>query len=348
MSGSGGGSTTTQKADPWIGVQPGLQNLYANAANLASGGGPGIYQGSGVAPLAAGQQTAIRSLNDIAGGGYGPINTEQQHALSLDSNIASGNDQLSQTLSQLSQGGGAGGDYLKSLLNPNYLTSGASDPALKAYMDAANADTTRNFTNTVMPGINSTFSAAGRFGSGAQNVQSSNATNNLAGQISNTNAGITYNDLAARRAQALSAATGLGSQQLQAGGLLNNRQGSALQLLPGLAMQGTQNANAGLLAGGMQQQQSQQELQDYINRFNYNQALPYNNLNWYAQILAGGNPLASQTSTSSGNTSGLQRAGTGALSGAATGAALGSVVPGIGTAVGAGVGAIGGALFGAL
>lgn len=346
MSGSGGGSTTTQKADPWIGVQPGLYNLYNNAAAQFAQGGPQVYQGEGVAGMNGTQNQALDSLANISAGGYGALNPAQQQALTTTQGIAAGTDAQSQNINSIATGNDASGAYLKSLLNPSYVSSGATDPALQAAMDAANSNTTRNFTNTVMPGINSTFSAAGRFGSGAQDVQSGNATNNLATQISNTNAGMTYQDLAARRAQQLQAGLGLGSQMLSGASLGSNRQGTALGMLPGLAMQGTSNANAGLLAGGMQQQQAQAELTDYINRYNANQQQPYNNLNWYSGILSGAGGLNGQTSSTSGNSSGLQRVGGGALSGAATGAAIGSIVPGIGTAVGAGVGAIGGGLMG--
>ncbi len=349
MSGNGGGSTTTQKADPWIGVQPGLYNLYNNAAAQFAQGGPSVYQGSGVQPLNANQTGNLEALAQIGSGGIGNLNPAQAQALSTAQGITAGTDAQSQNINNIATGNDASGQYLKSLLNPSYVSSGATDPALQAYLDAANSNTTRNFTNTVMPGINSTFSSAGRFGSGAQNVQAGNATNNLATQISNTNAGITYQDLAARRAQQLQAGLGLGSQMLSGSNLGSARQFGALQALPGLSLQGVQNANIGLMAGGQQQQQQQQELTDYINRYNANQQQPYNNLNWYAQILAGGNPLASQTQQTTGQqSSGLQRAGTGALSGAATGAAIGSVVPGIGTAIGAGVGAIGGGLLGIL
>jgi len=341
MSGSGGGSTTTQKADPWIGVQPGLYNLYANAQQQFKAGGPSIYQGEGVAPMNAAQNNALDSLANISAGGYGDLNPAQQQALSTTQGIAAGTDAQSQNINSIATGNDASGQYLKGLLNPSYVSSGATDPALQAYLDAANSNTIRNFTNSVMPGINSTFSSAGRFGSGAQTQQSSAATNNLATQISNSNAGITYNDLAARRAQQLQAGLGLGSQMLSGASLGSNRQGSALQLLPSMALQGTQNANAGLLAGGMQQQQAQQELTDYINRYNYNQQQPYQNLNWYANILAGGNPLASQTQTSSGQSGGVK----GALGGAASGAAIGTaIMPGWGTAIGAGAGALFGGL----
>lgn len=347
MSGSGGGSTTTQKADPWIGVQPGLYNLYANAQQQFKQGGPQVYQGEGVAPMNATQNQALGSLAEISAGGYGALNPAQQQALTTGTQLAQGTTAGQQAQTGILNGSDPAAAYLRSTLGAGF-TDVSKDASLQAAMDAANSNTTRNFTNTVMPGINSTFSAAGRFGSGAQNVQSGNATNNLATQISNTNAGLSFQDLQSLRAIQQANAGTLGGLTQNAASGLNSSQLAGAQLTPSLALQGTQNANAGLLAGGMQQQQAQSELSDYINRYNSNQQQPYNNLNWYANILAGGNPLASQTSTQSPQSSGLQRAGTGALSGAATGAAIGSVFPGVGTALGAGVGAIGGGLMGLL
>lgn len=46
MGGGGGGSTTTvQKADPWSGLQPGLNTLYGNAVQNFNNGGPQYYPG---------------------------------------------------------------------------------------------------------------------------------------------------------------------------------------------------------------------------------------------------------------------------------------------------------------
>src|SRR5258708_6045492 len=214
MSG-GGGSTTTQKADPWSGVQPGLKNLYNNAGAQFAQGGPQVYQGNGVSPLNANQNQALGAMANIANGGLGVLNGYQANALNLNNNIAQGSDFESQYLSGMMQGNGPSGTALQQILNgsngavqgltqqmngqtnpeqallamlrPGY-TNPANDPGLQAAMNAANHNTTRTFQTAVMPSIASQFSSAGRFGSGAQSQGVSDANNNLATQISGTNA----------------------------------------------------------------------------------------------------------------------------------------------------------------
>lgn len=91
-------------------------------------------------------------------------------------------------------------------------------------------------------------------------------------------------------------------------------------------------------AGATQQGLQQQDINDQMARYNYDQTQPYNLLNWFNQSV-GGNYGSTSTLTSpyfQQQTGGLP----GGLQGALGGAALGSIFPGIGTAVGAGAGGL--------
>lgn len=364
--GSGSSSTTVQKADPWSGVQPGLMSLYGSAGTAFNAGGPQVYQGSSVAPLNSTQTQALSGLSSVGSGGLGPINAYQKNALDTANMQAGGQDMLGKQLTNYAMGQGdangalasvangqdASSKYLQSVLNPEYLNVN-NNPSLQAAMNAANQNTTRNFNTAVMPGLASQFSAAGRFGSGAQSQGISDATNNLATQISGTNAGMASSAWSQLVNNQLGAAGTLGGLKNQAAGALSNsemnaaniansRQNTAMGMVPAMSQAGASNANIGLGAGTAQQTQDQATLADIISRFNATQQQPYNNLNWYSNILNGGMTLNGSSSTQTGGgASPLQSGLGGALGGAAIGGQLGG-------GYGAAIGGVGGGLLGLL
>lgn len=370
-SGGGGNSTTVQKADPWSGVQPYLQQLYSQAGGLAQSGGPQVYQGETYAPL---NSTQYGTISRAIGQSYDSGVNRQ--ALDEANNIGAGNDRVSNALrvamegtdqtgqayTKIINGQDATSKYLTSAVNGDYLNG---NPYLTKAMDAANSDTMRNFQTAVMPSLASQFSAAGRYGSGAQMQGVSDATNNLAKQISNTNAGIMNGNYQNERNIQNGAATSLGTYLQNAIGGLQGQQATAraglgtletsiIPIQQALTQAGYNNNwnNIQNMAGvGDVLQQNQQGIDTAnANQFNANATRPYSNLNWLNSILSGGMSLNGQSSSTNQSSSGggLRGALGGAGAGAATGAAIGSVVPGIGTAIGAGVGALGGALMGVL
>lgn len=263
------------------------------------------------------------TLNALGGG-----TTQGQQGLS---NIISGQGPAMQGLGNIINGTNAGVQQLTSMMSPDYLNV-SNNPALNNAMNAANYNTTFNFQNAVMPSLASQFSAAGRFGSGAQTEGINQATNNLASQISNTNAGMAstaYTNLLnnqASAAQALpqiqgaaanemgqlqgNAASNLAQSQLgaasagvnaqnTAAGNMNQLNGSLMEALPALGGMATSNAMNLAGVGSAYQSQAQNQLSGQIQQYMAQQQQPLTNLNSYAQILAGGNPFA--TTSSSGN-----------------------------------------------
>lgn len=388
MSG-GGGSTTTQKADPWSGVQPYLRQLYADANNIAAQG-YAIPQNNGVADLNQQSQNALNAIIQRGQGTYNDAVMGNNAAA-----MSNGNDTISQLLAKYAQGGGAANQaatnvinsntdatkvlsglangtdassqYLKSVLGGQYLNAG--NPYLSKAVDAASADATRNFQTAVMPQLASQFSLAGRYGSGAQSQGISDATNNLAQQLSQTAAGIYNQNYQNERGLQQGASGILSGIQSGAAGTLGGLQGSAIntlsnnmnqnaqnlssrsvagtQLLPQAQAMDYNNLNQALNAAGIYQTQAQNQLEGNNALFNQNEQMKYNNLQWLAGILQGTAGLGGQTSTQTSG-SGAKSALGGALGGAATGAAIGSAFPVIGTGIGAGVGALGGLLMGVL
>ena len=139
--GGGSSSTTVQKADPWIGLQPSLTNLYDSANNWYNSASPQYYPNS-----------TIGDLSPLTTGAQG---LGAQRALMGNSGMQLGQGQLNQTI---------GGGYL------------GSNPYLDSMFNSAASGVGRQFSQNVLPGIASMFSGAGRTGSGAEAGAADRAT----------------------------------------------------------------------------------------------------------------------------------------------------------------------------
>ena len=103
------------------------------------------------------------------------------------------------------------------------------NPFLGAMFNAASQGIGTNFANNVMPGINSAFSLAGRFGSGAQQTALSNATQNFGSTLGNMGANLFGNAFALERqlmqqANMFNSAQQLQNNQFNATGAAQNSQ----------------------------------------------------------------------------------------------------------------------------
>ena len=153
--GGGSSSTTVQKADPWIGLQPSLTNLYNSANQWYNSAAPEYYSGSTLSPL-----------SDATTGAQGAgIN----RAWFGNSGMRLGQGELNKTI---------GGGYLN------------SNPYLNSMFDAASSGVGRQFSQNVLPGVASMFSGAGRTGSGAMAGAVDNATRAYGDTLGNMGANI--------------------------------------------------------------------------------------------------------------------------------------------------------------
>lgn len=332
MSG-GGGSTTTQKADPWSGVQQFLSGggthsgdmsaIYPAAQQWFTGAGPQYYGGNTVADQSPETRRALDRANWVSEQGQSPLMGQTEDYLS---NILKGSG--------------------NNLVNNDPTANGSflnSNPYLSAMVDAASRATTRNYTQAVVPGLNSTFASGGRFGSAAQLGALSTSEQNLGQTLSDQSTNI-YGQNYAQERGLMEAARA----RLQ--GIQEQQKSQAVSLLPQLSQIDRQNllGNLDLQQNvGQQRDAYAQALRDAdINRWNYNQNLPAQKLQFYQQILQGTAGLGGQTQTQQSGASTGSRAFSGALGGAATGAAIGSAIPGVGTLIGGGVGGALGLLSG--
>lgn len=267
MGSSNGQTTTVQKSDPWSGVQPYLI------------GNGGLYPEAQRLFQAGGPKT-------YPGQTYADFTPTQLQAQDLSIQRALNGSPVTN----------AAQTNITDTLNGNYLYGG---PGFDAALNAA--------SNRIIPQVNSSFEANGRYGSGLNQVAQTQALGDSFASLYNNERG----------------------RQMQAG-----------VQAPGLANTDLTNLNLLSQVGSQQQSQNQNAINDAMNLYNYNQQLPYSNLRDYASLIVPGAGLGSgKTST----TPITRNRTTGALGGAAAGAALGSAVPVIGTAVGA----IAGGLLGA-
>ena len=287
MDGGGDSSTKTKTTtEPWSGVKPYLLSGYKDAQNLYNSGAPSYYPGQTTAPMSSYSKQALDATAQRAA--YGSDLTR------------SAQGQLQKTIN---------GDYL----NGNPYLSQAINVATQPIKDA--------FSGEVMPGIDSNFSSAGRYGSGLQGQAYNDANAQLGQQIGNVSTNMSYQNYGDER----------------------QRQIQSMFFAPQMAQQ--DYADLAMLgqAGQGYDQYNQSLINADIAKWNYNQNKDWNYLNDYLGLLNGATGSSSTTTQpQQGSTAG--GAITGALGGAMSGAYLGSVVPGIGT----GLGAIGGGLLGGL
>jgi hypothetical protein len=196
----------------------------------------------------------------------------------------------------------------------DYLSAG--NPFLQgAYNQAANV-VTDQFNNQVAPGIDSQFAGSGRMGSGLYANARNRAEDTLGRNLTEMGERMSYNNYANER-----------SNQMM-----------AMQTAPGMAMTDYQDASQLANVGAAREGQAQAQLQDRVNRYNYDQNQPWNKLAQYSGLVSGGyGSQGSQSTPVYSNTA------ANFLGGAATGASIGNMVgsPGLGALAGGLLGGFG-------
>lgn len=285
MSKGGGKTKTTTTTEPWSGVKPYLLGGYKDAKNLYENGAPDYYPYQTVGPMSSYTKNALDA-------------TAQRAAYGSDVTRAA-QGQLTDTIN---------GDYLN------------SNPYLQGAINAAVQPITNAFSSEVMPGIDSNFSAAGRYGSGLQGQAYDDANAQLAQQIGNVSSQMAYQNYGDER----------------------QRQMQAMLFAPQMAAQ--DYIDLGMLgqAGQGYDQYNQNLINADIQKWNYNNNADWNFLNDYIGLLNGATG-GSSTTTQPNQSGGVGGAITGGLGGLLAGASAGSAIPGLGT----GLGAILGGIFGA-
>lgn len=276
--GKGNNTTrTTTSATPWSGVAPQLKSAYGSAQNLYNQNAPnGIpyYPHNTIAPMSGYTQ--------------GAIDWQAQRAQAGSPLTAAGQNQLTDTLS---------GKYLD-----------AGNPHLQGAINSAIRPVTEQYQNTVIPGLNSTFSEGGRYGSGAHQNTALQGATDYQRNIGDISSNMAYQNYGDER---------------------NNMMKAGL-LAPQMAQQDYFDIGQLGQAGNMMDQYNQSLINADMEKYNYTQNQPMNYLSNYLGLLS--NAPWGQTSTS---TSPPTNPLTSGLGGALAGIGLG-MVPGLGLATSTG------------
>jgi hypothetical protein len=206
-----------------------------------------------------------------------------------------------------------------------------ANPYQQQMMEAATRPLTQQFSQSVLPGISSLYSKSGRLGSGSMERALGTATEAYGrslGDITSNIAGTQYQQERALQQQAQ-------LQQAQLAGLAP--QFYSQQFLPSQTL---------AQVGAAQEQISSQPLQQELAQYQFNQQLPYQQLQGYLSSVYG-TPLGGYGTTTQSYPT-YQNTGAGVLGGAIAGGlggyALGQAFP----AIGGTYGALGGAAVGGL
>lgn len=223
-------TTSTQESKPPAWAQPLFEQSATEAQNLFnSGSGGNVYTGPTVAPLSG---TTMGGINALAGAGANTNTAQTRPLFQGIGAAATGPSYSEQNLGQIASGQD----------NPHF------EQALEGQLGKTAAQ------------VQSNFSGAGRFGSGANVGALTNELGNIrSSALSNQWNQNIQNQLAANGQMDASKQAGLGL------GL------SATNALAGQDQQQFQNAltgaNAQLQAGGLLDTQAQKQLSDQINQF---------------------------------------------------------------------------------
>lgn len=279
-------------------LQEYTQGVLAQSNALASQpyqtyGGPRI---AGFTP----QQT--QAQNEVQGiqGQYQPILTQAQQLATSSSNPSA----ITNALGYLPQAQQA----IQGAMAP---TAASMNPYTQNVINQAEDQATQYWQNTLQPSINNQFTAAGQFGSSAnqraQDITGQQITQNLQ-DTTNSALSQAFTNAQTVGLQGGQALSGLG----QVGGGLGYEQGAlglqGANTLGGLASQGQQLGlqGAGALdtTGAEQQNLNQQNLslgyQDFLNQQQY----PYQQASWLSQMLSGtATPQSTPGMTQGANTS---------------------------------------------
>lgn len=255
MSG-GSKQTTTQTSAPWTGAQPALQQAIGQAQNLMSTGvGQQIYGGSTVIPWSSQTQQAMGNIQNNA-------------------NANTGNAGLSGQLQGVINSSGYNQPQQDALSNTRNLANSqfSVTPELQKVLDAQGSK--------VSDAVNLNASAAGRYGSGANQTLLAKNVGDLANQTIYND----YNNFVGRRDAANSNLFNMGQQGF------NNL---------GAAYTGLNAPNQDLMnIGAMNEDLATRYKNDELRLFNDTQNKPWEQVSRLNAIASGAGSLGSTTTES--------------------------------------------------
>jgi len=258
--GGGGTQTTTTNPNPWSGAAPYLREGLHNLQQIyETGGATGPATIDGVTYAGA-----VRTPDYYPNSTVAPMSPWTQQALAMQAQRGLEGSPLTQAaqteLTRTMQG---------AYLHPD------SNPYLGGTIDAATRPITENFRDVVMPGIDSAFSSAGRYGSGAQTDAYRDASDTMARAVGEAGSRLAYQNYGDER----------------------NRQQQGMMWAPELARQDYIDINQVGTSGSAVDAFNQAQIGADVERFNYGQDADWQRTMQFLQAIQGSAPFGSQSTT---------------------------------------------------
>ena len=215
--------------------------------------------------------------------------------------------------------------YQQSLGTLGQTTSGQflqGSPYQQQMMAAATRPLTQQFEQQLLPGVASLYSRAGRYGSGGMERALGTVSEAYGRALGDVTAGVAYKDYEAER-----------NRQLEAAKV----QAALAEAAPSFYSQQFLPSQTLAQVGAAREQIAAQPLQEAMQRYSFQQQLPYLQLQSYLSGVYG-NPLAQYQALQPQQTNQFAQA----IGGALAGSAIGGREYG---AIGAGIGGLAGLLF---
>lgn len=265
-----GDTTTTTSTQPWSGAQPYLTEANQSAANLYQNYTPQYFPGSTYQPLTGTQSQALQTTANL--GANPSVQAAAAQPLAFDSSLMSGANITGNP-------GYAGLSSASAALNP--YSSGAMMNAAGPYQQGL----ANSVAASVVPSIESQFIKGGGLSSGgADYATAQGLTAGLAPTL--------YSNAQAQEGLQQSAIAQQASDATNSGNLYNTGVGQEVQ---GLALAPSELSNLftpaqeEYTAGTAGQTDLQNQINAAVQQWNYNQTLPYQQLQQLEGTITGQN-----------------------------------------------------------
>lgn len=249
--GSSGSTTTTQNSQPWGPQQPLVEEGFAGAQNLYQNYKPTYFPSNTVAQFNPTQIAGQNAETNLGINGTPAVTSSGNYLTSLENGSYFANPS-SATLSPFWSGEmlSGGNPYFKSMAN--------------------------QVTASVLPSLTGTFNMG-------NSINNPNAGYSVSNGLTDAIGGIANQDYENQSGNMLQASEALGNNWNQ--GVNEMTQGSIFA--PGIQTADFQDAAAIEDAGAQQQQESQANINDAVNRWNFSTQLPYNILGTFQNMING-------------------------------------------------------------
>ncbi len=287
--GGGGSQSSTTKTEPWDEQKPYLEKGFQEAEDIYNEGPTPYFPGKTYVdpsdPTKAGLQAQV---NKASGG-----NPLVDAAVGGAQNIIGGN-----TGNPWSDFLSSGGEGMKATASGAFLNN---NPYLDATYDKAAGRVKQDFNEGVIPALNASMGGSGNAGSTTHELMLGKAGGELTDSLSGLAADIYGGDYGRERDRMTSAQSGLTSAGAGLFGTDMQSRLGALGMAPGLREAEFGDAAKLREAGGAYEEQDAKELEDAINRYNYEGGADLSLLQDYMSLVSGN---FGSTSTSRSKTGG--------------------------------------------